>query len=170
MSLKSIKSNLQASDRGFTIVELLIVVVVIAVLAAITIVSYNGITNRANASAAEVSAKTVVTKAEAFQADGGNAAGTYPASRAELISATSDKVYSGLTSASFVTGVGATLPTSASKTLVQYLVCGANALSGGAISGAVVGGRVAYWNYAASGAAVAYKDIGTVTPANCTAV
>ncbi len=33
--------------RGFTIVELLIVVVVIAILAAITIVSYNGITTRA---------------------------------------------------------------------------------------------------------------------------
>jgi len=36
------------SRRGFTIVELLIVVVVIAILAAITIVSYNGITNKAN--------------------------------------------------------------------------------------------------------------------------
>lgn len=38
------------STRGFTIVELLIVVVVIAILAAITIVSYNGITSRASAS------------------------------------------------------------------------------------------------------------------------
>jgi len=36
------------SQTGFTIVELLIVVVVIAILAAITIVSYNGIQNRAN--------------------------------------------------------------------------------------------------------------------------
>jgi|GEM_PF-1054748 len=35
------------TQRGFTIVELLIVIVVIAILAAITIVSYNGITNRA---------------------------------------------------------------------------------------------------------------------------
>lgn len=35
------------SQTGFTIVELLIVVVVIAILAAITIVSYNGIQNRA---------------------------------------------------------------------------------------------------------------------------
>lgn len=42
--------------KGFTIVELLIVVVVIAILAAITIVAYNGIQNRAAVSkkAAEV--------------------------------------------------------------------------------------------------------------------
>lgn len=38
-------------QSGFTIVELLIVVVVIAILAAITIVSYNGIQSRANQSA-----------------------------------------------------------------------------------------------------------------------
>ena len=36
------------SRRGFTIVELLIVIVVIAILAAITIVSYNGIQSRAS--------------------------------------------------------------------------------------------------------------------------
>ncbi len=36
----------QNRQRGFTIVELLIVVVVIAILAAITIVAYNGIQNR----------------------------------------------------------------------------------------------------------------------------
>ena len=34
--------------RGFTIVELLIVIVVIAILAAITVVAYNGIQDRAN--------------------------------------------------------------------------------------------------------------------------
>ena len=33
----------QTKQRGFTIVELLIVVVIIAILAAITIVAYNGI-------------------------------------------------------------------------------------------------------------------------------
>jgi prepilin-type N-terminal cleavage/methylation domain-containing protein len=36
----------RAQGKGFTIVELLIVIVVIAILAAITIVSYNGITSR----------------------------------------------------------------------------------------------------------------------------
>lgn len=40
-------------QSGFTIVELLIVVVVIAILAAISIVAYNGITERARTSAAK---------------------------------------------------------------------------------------------------------------------
>lgn len=35
-------------QKGFTIVELLIVIVVIGILAAITVVAYNGIQNRAN--------------------------------------------------------------------------------------------------------------------------
>ena len=43
--------------NGFTIVELLIVVVVIAILAAITIVSYNGISNRAKSSAVQATTK-----------------------------------------------------------------------------------------------------------------
>lgn len=39
---------MQTSKSGFTIVELLIVIVVIAILAAISIVAYNGIQNRAH--------------------------------------------------------------------------------------------------------------------------
>ena len=45
------QEDMSSGSRGFTIVELLIVVVVIAILAAITIVSYNGITSRASATA-----------------------------------------------------------------------------------------------------------------------
>lgn len=49
------------NTSGFTIVELLIVIVVIAILAAISIVAYNGIQNRARASAAS-SALSQVSK------------------------------------------------------------------------------------------------------------
>lgn len=48
--------------RGFTIVELLIVVVVIAILAAITIVAFNGIQNRAKASAAQTASSSASKK------------------------------------------------------------------------------------------------------------
>ncbi|HEY8885976.1 MAG TPA: type II secretion system protein [Candidatus Microsaccharimonas sp.] len=40
-------SNINAHKSGFTIVELLIVIVVIGILAAITIISFNGVSNRA---------------------------------------------------------------------------------------------------------------------------
>lgn len=86
MSFTNIKNN----NQGFTIVELLIVVVVIAILAAITIVSYNGITNKANASAAASTAATLQKKAELYQAD----KGAYPTALTQLTaSADSDKSY-----------------------------------------------------------------------------
>lgn len=50
--------------QGFTIVELLIVIVVIAILAAITIVSFNGIQNRARTSAVQAELRTAATKLE----------------------------------------------------------------------------------------------------------
>lgn len=53
---------------GFTIVELLIVVVVIAILAAITIVSYNGITSQARASVMASDLSSWKKKAELHKA------------------------------------------------------------------------------------------------------
>ena len=58
--------NNKIKQSGFTIVELLIVIVVIAILAAITIVAYNGIQNRAKASSAQTLANNIAKKAEAF--------------------------------------------------------------------------------------------------------
>jgi prepilin-type N-terminal cleavage/methylation domain-containing protein len=57
-------NRLEYRRNGFTIVELLIVVVVIAILAAITIVSYNGISARSKASAAQSSVRQAATKIE----------------------------------------------------------------------------------------------------------
>lgn len=57
--------------RGFTIVELLIVVVVIAILAAITLVSYNGISSRAENSAALTEFNHVKKAVAIYRAENG---------------------------------------------------------------------------------------------------
>lgn len=63
---------------GFTIVELLIVIVVIAILAAITIVAYNGISTEANASRAKGNAANILKVATAYANDEVNSTGAYP--------------------------------------------------------------------------------------------
>ncbi len=66
---------------GFTIVELLIVVVVIAILAAITIIAYNGIQQRATNSAMQSSLSSFGKKIEQSKISGGTS--SYPASLAD---------------------------------------------------------------------------------------
>lgn len=60
---------LATRKSGFTIVELLIVIVVIAILAAITIVAYNGIQNRARTSALSSSLQTAAKKILLYQVE-----------------------------------------------------------------------------------------------------
>lgn len=65
---------------GFTIVELLIVIVVIGILAAITVVAYNGIQGRANDTAIQSDLQNIAKKIELYKAD----QGVYPAGPAQL--------------------------------------------------------------------------------------
>ena len=74
------KSNVTSVGRaGFTIVELLIVVVVIAILAAITIVSYNGITASAKESALKSDLSTAAKKLNVAKIQDGSFPVTYNA-------------------------------------------------------------------------------------------
>lgn len=63
-------------QSGFTIVELLIVIVVIGILAAITIVSYNGIQDRAHDAVTKSDLSTAKQRFDMYQAENG----TYPMS------------------------------------------------------------------------------------------
>lgn len=79
--LISMSKIARSRQYGFTIVELLIVIVVIGILAAITIVAYNGIQNRANDGAVRSDLANAAKKFEIYKID----YGTYPQTATDLL-------------------------------------------------------------------------------------
>lgn len=63
---------MKISRSGFTLVELLIVIVIIAILAAITIVAYNGITSRANDTAVQEDLHNIASSIEQYSSTNGS--------------------------------------------------------------------------------------------------
>lgn len=146
MSLENLKAK---RSEGFTIVELLIVIVIIGVLAAIVIVAYTGITARANTAAAKANAQAIQQLAEVYNADNN---GAYP----DLA-----QLNAGTTSATKPTGVTVTSswPTSSSSTTdIYYLPNG------------TVGGCIAYWDFSAGARVTIYAGSADTngTAASCT--
>ncbi len=78
MTTKNIK------NQGFTLVELLIVIVIIAILTVVSLVAYNGLQNQAKTSAAKSAADAVAKKAELYN----TAKSKYPANLGVLTSKT----------------------------------------------------------------------------------
>lgn len=146
-------STIKRKDSGFTIVELLIVVVVIAILAAITIVSYNGITNRANAAAADSLVATWRKKVEAFNAEEGR----YP----RLVSQMNAPAKSYYITDSSLTANDNPDPDNG-KTLVFVQACSAGTAAAPTTDSAVSGIKISYWDYDASSPAVASVNVGNV--------
>lgn len=96
--------------RGFTIVELLIVIVVIAVLAAIAVVAYNGIQARANDARRASDLRQVVKLIEAYNAENGS----YPSTGGLSVAYADNNCTNANPNkrADWVPGLGVTLPQS----------------------------------------------------------
>lgn len=150
MTLNKLKA--MKKDRGFTIVELLIVIVIIGILAAIVIVAYNGIQNRAKTQSANVAASNVQKKIEAYNA----ATGSYPlgaANAAALNTTLNGQTESNLGSLS----IGTPSATNGTTT-VQVEYCNA----GG------TGIRLGWYDYGAAGVVAAASRIVITASGSCT--
>ncbi len=142
----------QTKTSGFTIVELLIVIVVIAILAAITIVAYNGIQNRAKTSAGQSLAANIAKKVEVYN----TITGTYPTTVANFTGNTAPAGYTGSmaeakldNTASVISTNPLTAALSAGGSVVSYVPCAT----------ASKGGYVVSWDFGA--AAQTVKTVGS---------
>jgi general secretion pathway protein G len=70
-------------DKGFTLVELLIVIVILGVLATVTVFAVRGISGRGESTACKTDLRTVQVATEAHFAE----KGTYPANTGALVTA-----------------------------------------------------------------------------------
>lgn len=135
---------------GFTIVELLIVIVIIGILAAITIVSYTGISARAKTARAQSNANSVMNVAHVYNID--PRFNVYP-DQGQLAGFTggSAKLPTGVTIAP--AGLNALRSDNAETTIV-YLNKG------------TTGGCIGYYDVAATSVPVKYLYVGNATTAN----
>ena len=130
-------------NRGFTIVELLVVIVVIGILAAITMVSYSGITTKASTTAAQANAASVKQVIETFYADNGTNAGngSWPANAAAVTTYSGTATALAKLPASITLSAGTVaLNATNGKTTVTYMPLATPAN----------GGCIAYFNFSDS--------------------
>ncbi len=113
--------------KGFTLVELLIVIVVIAILAAISIAAYNGVSNKARDGERLASARDIINAAATYNSEKGH----WP-TIAELGSFNTIRLSNQIKSR-----LGTTAPTPSDKGKYLYELCGTTPNFTGA--------KVTYW-------------------------
>lgn len=142
------------SQKGFTIVELLIVIVVIAILAAISVVAYNGIQNRAKTNSGQQVASQVQKKIEALNAIKGTYFATAGAQTVSSINTLADAAPAAAeakidNTASITSGTG-NVPTAAgTHNFTATLADNGKTI---AVWGCANGANIWYWDFAASSA------------------
>ncbi len=123
--------------QGFTIVELLIVIVVIAILAAVTIVAYNGIQDRAKNAAAQSAVSQASKKLMAYAALNSD---QYPTSLSQADIQNSDNSLQ-------YTGGGASYCVTATSQNVSYFQTNTQSATKGSCNGHGKDGIAAITNY-----------------------
>lgn len=143
MTTKNIK------NQGFTLVELLIVIVIIAILTVVSLVAYNGLQNQAKTSAAKSAADAVAKKAELYN----TAKSKYPTGLTDLTNAANSGEPYYLDESTVKTGTfAATSPAApAEANTIEYVPC--------PTTGDATGAHVKYYNF--SSRQVEERKIGT---------
>jgi prepilin-type N-terminal cleavage/methylation domain-containing protein len=155
--------NLNTKERGFTIVELLIVIVVIGILAAISIVAYNGVQNRAKTSNAQSIATNLAKKSEIYNTDDTTVG--YPAALTALTATAAQSLSYGVPSASVIGGTltAGTAPSAANT--VVFNKCGTGSTTTAPTTAAGVttqtGVRIDYYDFTSG--TIKNTTAGTVT-------
>ena len=148
------KVNKQEVQKGFTLIELLIVIIIIGILAAITLVTYNGVQDRARTAVGQQTARDVASKAEMYQSN----KGTYPTALADFNSADVKEanIPTSVTIQFDTTFVLNASTADNGKVVVYGCPSGTTAATGG-------GSEVGYWDYSHNN--VVYTNVGN----GCTA-
>jgi len=137
MILNNIKN--EQKDNGFTIVELLVVIVVIGILAAITIISYTGITAKANLTKSIGNVDSISQVINMLSSENGS----YP-----VLSTT---VNTGGSYAKMPSGVTVKATAPASKDEYQFLTCG------------TTGAEISYWDSVTNAVSTSPRYLGAAT-------